>query len=136
MRPESGLARPASMRSTVVLPAPEGPKRLTNSPAAISISTSRSMSPRAECSFFLRDRRIIHVTGSKGLEPVAVHGEQSDEDGEGQDEQDERVIMGRSEAQGFHFVEYGDGGDFGDAGNLAADHEYYAEFSHRMREGQ
>ena len=33
--PLVGYSRPASMRSVVVLPQPEGPSRLTNSPSAI-----------------------------------------------------------------------------------------------------
>ncbi len=39
--PESAVSNPATMRSAVVLPHPEGPSRATNSPGAIS-SESRS----------------------------------------------------------------------------------------------
>src|SRR2546427_13006463 len=40
----SGMSMPQTMRSSVVLPQPEGPSRLTNSPA----STFRSMPRRSE----------------------------------------------------------------------------------------
>ena len=41
MRPSSGVSKPASMRSSVVLPQPLGPNSAKNSPAAMS-SESRS----------------------------------------------------------------------------------------------
>src|SRR5215207_7153323 len=42
--PDVGSTRPATMRSVVVLPHPEGPRRVTNSPSAMSaltLSTAR-----------------------------------------------------------------------------------------------
>src|SRR5579864_4105245 len=39
MRPASGRSNPASMRKSVVLPQPEGPKSAKNSPAAMSSET-------------------------------------------------------------------------------------------------
>jgi hypothetical protein len=38
-RPESGSVNPASIISVVVLPEPEEPRKVTNSPAAMSMST-------------------------------------------------------------------------------------------------
>ena len=48
MRPASGVSRPATQRSVVVLPQPEGPSRLTNSPSAATKLTSSmtSLSPK------------------------------------------------------------------------------------------
>src|SRR5438477_5497685 len=40
--PASGVSRPARIRSRVVLPQPEGPSRVTNSPGATSSETSRT----------------------------------------------------------------------------------------------
>src|SRR3954467_13356083 len=40
MRPRSGCSKPAIMRSVVVLPEPEGPSRVKNSPAPTFRSTS------------------------------------------------------------------------------------------------
>jgi hypothetical protein len=39
MVPESGSVNPASIISVVVFPEPEEPRKVTNSPAAISMST-------------------------------------------------------------------------------------------------
>src|SRR2546427_13280293 len=39
MRPSSGRSKPAISRSVVVLPEPDGPSRVKNSPAGISRST-------------------------------------------------------------------------------------------------
>src|SRR6185312_4492214 len=39
MRPESGRSKPAISRSVVVLPEPDGPSSVKNSPASISRST-------------------------------------------------------------------------------------------------
>ena len=36
MRPPSGRSKPAIMRSSVVLPQPDGPSRVKNSPASIA----------------------------------------------------------------------------------------------------
>src|SRR5215470_6320781 len=48
MRPTSGVSRPATHLSVVVLPQPEGPSRLTNSPpAAMKLTSSMtSLSPK------------------------------------------------------------------------------------------
>src|SRR5437016_5168097 len=43
-RPASGLSRPATRRSVVVLPAPVGPSRTTNSPSPIPSESSRTAS--------------------------------------------------------------------------------------------
>src|SRR5260370_16750354 len=43
-RPASGLSRPATGRGVVVLPAPVGPSRTTNSPSPISSESSRTAS--------------------------------------------------------------------------------------------
>src|SRR6185295_8130943 len=40
MRPSSSSQNPATMRSSVVLPQPEGPSRVKNSPSPIVIETS------------------------------------------------------------------------------------------------
>src|SRR6516225_3446024 len=46
MRPSSGVSRPASRRSSVVLPQPEGPSSAKNSPAKISSdSSSTALTP-------------------------------------------------------------------------------------------
>src|SRR6516165_12111850 len=48
MLPASGLSRPATRRSAVVLPAPVGPSRTTKDPSSISIerSSTASVSPK------------------------------------------------------------------------------------------
>jgi hypothetical protein len=38
MTPRVGLSKPAIMRSTVVLPQPEGPRKVMNSPRSIFMS--------------------------------------------------------------------------------------------------
>ncbi len=46
MRPSSGVSKPASIRSSVVLPQPLGPSSAKNSPAAMSsesLSTARKL---------------------------------------------------------------------------------------------
>ncbi len=44
--PESGRTNPARTMSSVVLPEPEGPSRVTNSPAAMSRLTASSARKR------------------------------------------------------------------------------------------
>jgi hypothetical protein len=40
--PSSGISRPATLRSVVVLPQPDGPRRVKNSPSATCSATSRT----------------------------------------------------------------------------------------------
>ena len=54
--PPVGFSKPAIMRSMVVLPQPEGPSRVMNSPSANSASKSRrtTLSPNALVMFLIR----------------------------------------------------------------------------------
>src|SRR5687768_2441571 len=49
MRPALWVSRPAMMRSSVVLPQPEGPSRQTNSPWATDRLTSRRATKAPKC---------------------------------------------------------------------------------------
>src|SRR5688500_14592137 len=49
MRPALCVSRPAMMRSSVVLPQPEGPRRQTNSPWATASVTSRKATKAPKC---------------------------------------------------------------------------------------
>src|ERR1043165_3400194 len=62
--PEVGCSRPAIMRSIVVLPQPEGPRKTTNSPSRISRSmpSTAATSPNS-----LRSRRAITWPIGSGL---------------------------------------------------------------------
>src|SRR5690242_14206595 len=58
MAPLVGLSRPAARLRTVVLPQPEGPSRLTNSPSAIVNETSSSTCSVAPSRSRLRAKRF------------------------------------------------------------------------------
>src|ERR687896_780678 len=65
--PSVAVSRPATMRSVVVLPQPEGPSRQTTSPDATSRSTARSWSKR----LVSRRREIVAI----GLAPDRAEGD-------------------------------------------------------------
>src|SRR4051794_18481737 len=70
--PDEGLSRPASSRSAVLLPQPEGPTRMTNSPS----STIRSNSVSATTSFEKRLVTLRYSTSATGsaLQPGGGDG--------------------------------------------------------------
>ncbi len=65
MRPASGRSSPAMMRSSVVLPEPEGPSSASNSPARMSSVKSRSTA--AVSKVFETDSTLIAVALPIGL---------------------------------------------------------------------
>ena len=72
MRPESGLANPATQSSRVVLPAPEGPKTIVN-PGAAWNSTSRANSSPPE-GIRLRRETCRRVPCDSSLRSAASEG--------------------------------------------------------------
>ena len=74
MRPCVGISKPASMRSSVVLPQPEAPSSAKNSPRA---DVERDMIDRAEIAEFFRhalDAEQRHVRIRLWLRPWRRHG--------------------------------------------------------------
>ena len=70
--PASGSTNPAIMRSSVVLPQPEGPSRKKNSPFAISSDTSRTVATSPY--FLLMFFRIHRKHGSLRYERLQTTG--------------------------------------------------------------
>src|SRR3954470_17269299 len=64
MLPELGVSRPATMRSVVVLPQPEGPSRAKNEPRGTSRSRSRTAWKAPKCLVSLRSARPSYDDGS------------------------------------------------------------------------
>src|SRR5947208_6097506 len=67
MRPEVGVSKPASMRSSVVLPQPEEPSRAKTSPLAMSTETlSTARWPSNSLTMFLICRKASALIGTQG----------------------------------------------------------------------
>src|SRR5450631_6587 len=149
MRPESGLVNPATQSSRVVLPAPDGPNRIVN-PGAAWNSTSRTNS--WDCAAKrLRNRassrgaaadlsvrggfisRLFYGPDHPCLAVEAIHHRQHDE---AEREQQQRGLVGASVIGGLHAIEDINGHGSSDAGNISADHEHDAEFSHGVSKAQ
>ena len=65
-RPCSARSNPASMRSTVVLPHPDGPRNVTNSPASmrkLKSRTAATLRPRERTNVLLRSRTSSAFAG-------------------------------------------------------------------------
>src|SRR3984893_2223666 len=82
MVPESGVSKPASMRSSVVLPQPEGPSSAKNSPAAISRETSSTAAAApGEKRLATRSMRRCEATAARSFlaatgQPTAIERNQ------------------------------------------------------------
>ena len=68
MRPASGVSKPASMRSSVVLPQPEPPSSANISPRAISRSTpsTAATAPKRLVTPSMRDDGFAHAANLSG----------------------------------------------------------------------
>src|SRR4051794_2473525 len=64
--PELGSSRPATIRSVVVLPQPDGPSRAKNEPRGTSRSRSRTAWKAPKCLVSLRRARPSYDAGSAG----------------------------------------------------------------------
>src|SRR5579863_5921142 len=115
MRPRVGRSRPASNRSNVLLPAPEGPK-ITVHPDAKAHSTSRWKLPRCASSknSSMAARRSVLL--SPGIEKCQSDDAHPQQDGGG-------VV------EVFYLVVKHDGERACRAGNIAAEHENHAELT-------
>src|SRR4029079_178838 len=85
MRPEVTDSRPATMRSAVVLPQPEGPSRTRNSPSAMSRSRpfTTSTAPK-DFRMFSRDtfmRSAFHGADEEAAGDVLLQHAGDDDDG-------------------------------------------------------
>src|SRR5437879_2315405 len=82
MVPLVGKSSPATMRNVVVLPQPDGPSRLTNSPSAISRSRSRTAAsaPNSLQSLLMETPAIGLAFDSAGGETAGHVALQEDED--------------------------------------------------------
>src|SRR5580765_4302786 len=73
MRPSSGRSKPAISRSVVVLPEPEGPSRVKNSPAGISRSTRSTATTSPYVLRIPSSRTSISAAGTRcGAESVSA----------------------------------------------------------------
>src|SRR3979409_155128 len=82
---------PASIRSAVVLPEPDGPTRTMNSPSAMSSVRSRTASTPAKRLWTLVKRTSaiglsLHGTGEHAPDEMALEEHVEDDDGQGDDD--------------------------------------------------
>src|SRR5690349_7248958 len=82
--PDVARSRPAIMRSVVVLPQPEGPRRQTTSPAPTERSASRTAvkSPKRLVTFLISivDMSALHGTEGHAAQQVILQEERDEED--------------------------------------------------------
>src|SRR5437660_937382 len=141
MRPRVGSSRPATRRSKVVLPEPDGPSRATSSPGAMS--RLNASSARVSPNLLPRSRREIAAeypsrapkesVSPAGGEPFAVapfeegladqgkEGESCKKRGDGESS-DEVVLI----VKNLHVERHG----VGEAADVARDHRHRAELAH------
>src|SRR6478736_6987812 len=84
--PEVARSRPAIMRSVVVLPQPEGPRRQTTSPASTFRSASFTAVKAPNCLVTFRisivDMSALHGSEGHAPEQVVLQEEGDEEDGD------------------------------------------------------
>src|SRR5947207_11436875 len=100
MRPADRVSSPAMMRSSVVLPQPEGPSSATNSPSATS-STISSSARTAPNDLAMRSMRMSAMSVIPSAVGDAPHREQvfPDDDDEGDGRNDQQEAAGKAEMQ-------------------------------------
>src|SRR5579863_2627977 len=127
MRPRVGRSRPASNRSNVLLPAPEGPK-ITVHPDAKAHSTSRWKLPRCASSknSSMAARRSVLL--SPGIEKCQSDDAHPKQDGGG--------VVGGGIVEVLNLVIKNDGERPCRAGNIAAEHENHAELTDGMQKAE
>src|SRR5580693_3307606 len=133
MRPESGRSRPAMMRRIVVLPAPEGAKSAVHGASKVNLM-SRSSGP-ARCWMEISWTVVRPATWLGKLPPRAARVDEG-QAGDCEGYQQECGAIGGIVAAVLHLVVERDREGLGDAGDVAAEHEDYAELAYRVQEHQ
>src|ERR1700722_5954098 len=124
-RASPGRSRPASRRSNVDLPAPEGPKITVHSEAKQD-STCRWKPPR-------RASRVNSSTTASARSPAQVNGRE----GNGaQSKQNDGCAVGRCVVEALNLVVEHDRERARGAGNVSTQHEHYAEFTYCMEKAE
>src|SRR5688572_3797848 len=121
-RPARGATSPATTRSTLLLPAPDGPASARHSPAATSSATSSSRSP-SRCSAVTSSPPISVVPESIALEELDRQQDRGRDGDEHRRQREGGLEVGREalvdrERRGL-----------GDAGQRAGEHERGAELA-------
>src|SRR5262245_33404541 len=128
MRPEVSVSRPAMQRSTVVLPAPEGPNRMVIDAASEIRTEAWTRGPPLNC---------LPMSAISSKEPpLSIESINDGKNNERNDQQHRRRQSSRRIVEALHLVVDVDRESPCYAGNVTADHQNDSELSHGVREAQ
>src|SRR5512147_3288133 len=125
--PSVGISKPASMRSKVVLPQPDGPSSAKNSPSRISnetLSTALTFSPNSLVTSLIEMMGWALTIGFGLLVGTTLDPQGEDREGQRQDDEDGRGgVDFRRHAETDHGIDLDREGGRARAGREEGDHE-------------